>query len=185
MAPFRQARLISVVLLFATLAAGFLIGVAWSERGSDAPAEPMQAVEPDEQAREAENTDDPGRDSERERRRPVIFELNLDSAQRARLETQRAYFSEAFDGLNEEMRREEGRRRGQLRGAAWDSIRAVLRPDQLATYDSLLTARFSRGNRNDTTRSDGDRNDGRDRSRRPDGPGGDRPPHIPKYWKDH
>ena len=183
MAPFRQARLMSVVLLFATLTAGFLVGVAWSKRGSDAPSVPMEVVEPGGQTLGAEDADDPGPDSGRERRRPVIFDLPLDSAQLARLEAQRAHFSEAFDGLNEEMRREEGRRRGQLRREAWDSIRAVLRPDQLATYDSLLTARNSRGDRDDTTRNDGGRRN--DRDRRPDGQEGNRRPHIPEYWKDH
>ena len=170
MAPFKQARLMSVVLLFATLAAGILIGVAWSERGSDTAAVPMDEVEPAPQTPDAEDADDPDPDGGRVRRRPVIFELDLDSAQLARLDGQRQYLIQQSEVLDEEMQAlsdEIRRRQRELRRAAWDSIRAVLRPEQTARYDSLLTARFSRG---DSTRSDGDRGNSRDRGRRPDSP---------------
>ena len=181
MAPFKQARLMSVVLLFATLAAGILIGVAWSERGSDTAAVPMEDIEPAPQVADADDADDPDRDNERERRRPVIFEMDLDSTQIDRLEGQYQYFREQFDELDGEMQREMGRRRGQLRRVAWDSIRAVLRPEQVPVYDSLLTARYSR---NDTTRSDGGRGNSRDRGRRPDSQDGNRRPHFSEHWKD-
>ena len=181
MAPFKQARLMSVVLLFFTLAAGILIGVAWSERGSDTAAVPMEDIEPAPQVADADDADDPDRDNERERRRPVIFEMDLDSAQIDRLEGQYQYFREQFDELDDDMQREMGRRRAQLRRAAWDSIRAVLRPEQVPVYDSLLTARYTR---NDTTRGDGDRSNDRDRGRRPDSQDGNRRPHFNEHWKD-
>jgi hypothetical protein len=172
----------SVVLLFATLAAGILIGVAWSERGSDTAAVPMADVDPAPQAPDGEDAEEPDPDGGRERRRPVIFELDLDTAQLNRLETQRQYYREQFEQLDGEMQREMGRKRGQLRRAAWDSVRAVLRPEQVPMYDSLLTARYSR---NDTTRSEGGRGNGRDRGRRPDGQDGNRRPFGPQHWKDY
>ena len=181
MAPFKQARLMSVVLLFFTLAAGILIGVAWSERGSDTAAAPMEDIEPAPQVADADDADDPDRNDERGRGRPVIFEMDLDSTQIDRLEWQYQYFREQFDELDGEMEREMGRRRAQLRRAAWDSIRAVLRPEQVPVYDSLLTARYTR---NDTTRGDGDRSNGRDRGRRPDSQDGNRRPHFSEHWKD-
>ena len=188
MAPFKQARLISVVLLFATLAAGILIGIAWSERGSDTAAVPVEDVEPTAEAPDPEDTDDPDPDEERGRRRPVIFELDLDSSQLARLEELRQYFMQEFDAFSQELEaldEQMDARRWELRRAARDSTRAVLRPDQLATYDSLLTARYSRGNRNDTTGSDGGRGDGRERGRRPDGQDGNRHSQFPEFWKDY
>ncbi len=201
MAPFKQARLMSVVLLFATFAAGILIGIAWSERGSGADAVPMEGLETARQTAGAEGADDTGAGAERAdsgearpdgnrgSRRPLIFEVDLDSVQLARLDENYQHFTREFEAFSRELEalddRMEARRR-ELRRAAWDSTRAVLRPDQLAMYDSLLSARYSRGNRNDTTRSDGDRGSGRDRSRRPDGQDGNRRPHFPeKYWKGH
>ena len=201
MAPFKQARLMSMVLLFATFAAGILIGIAWSERGSDADAVPMGGLETARQNSGTEGADDTGAGAERAdsgearpegnrgRRRPLIFEVDLDSVQLARLDENYQHFTREFEAFSQELEalddRMEARRR-ELRRAAWDSTRAVLRPDQLARYDSLLSARYSRGNRNDTTRSDGDRGNDRDRSRRPDGQDGSRRPHFPeKYWKGH
>lgn len=200
MAPFKQARLMSVVLLFATFAAGILIGVAWSERGNDADAVPMEGLETARQTTDTEGTDDAGAgaepadsggartDGNRGRRRPVIFELDLDSGQLARLDEAYQYFTQEFEAFSRELEELDDRmdaRRWELRRAARDSTRAVLRPDQLARYDSLLTARYSRGNRNDTTRSDGDRGSGRDRGSRPNGENNNRHPYIPKPWKDH
>ncbi|MDE2652929.1 MAG: hypothetical protein OXI71_03850 [Gemmatimonadota bacterium] len=188
MAPFKQARLMSVVLLFATLAAGILIGVAWSERGSDVDVLSVEVVEPAAEAPDTEEAEAPDPDDERERRRPVIFELDLDSDQLARLEELRQHFMQEFEAFSQELEALDERmdaRRWELRRAARDSTRAVLRPDQLARYDSLLNARYSRGNRNDTTRSDGGRGEGRDRGRRPDSQDGNHHPHFPKFWKEY
>lgn len=183
MAPFRQARLMSVVLLFATLSAGVLIGVAWSERGGDMDAIPLEGVEPTRQtAADGDASAEPADsgaarpDGNRGRRRPVIYELDLDSVQLARLDGLRRSFSQEFERLDDER----DRRARELRRAVWDSTRAVLRPGQLAMYDSLLTAR---SNRNDTIGGDG-RDDDSDRRRRPEGQDGNHRPYTPKPWKD-
>lgn len=185
MAPFKQARLMSVVLLFATLAAGILIGVAWSERGRDTV--PLETVQPTAQPTGTDDTGDPAdsagarSDGNRERRPPVIFELDLDPAQETELEEVRQSFIQQWGELEDEMKEEADRRERELRRAAWEATRAVLRPDQLARYDSLLTARYSR---RDSIRGDGGRGNGRDRSRRPDGQENNRGPFGPKHWKD-
>lgn len=183
MARFRQARLMSVVLLFATLAAGILIGVAWSERGRDTV--PLETVQPTAQPTGTDDTGDPAdsagtrSDGDRERYRPVIFQLDLDPAQETELEELRETFIRQWGELEDEMKEEADRRERELRRAAWEATRAVLRPDQLARYDSLLTAR------RDSIRGDGGRGNGRDRSRRPDGQDNNRRPFGPEHWKDY
>ncbi len=182
MSPFRQARLMSVVLLFVTLAAGILVGVAWSERDRDETATPPDEVEQAARTPAADDPDDPGQDRDRERRPPVIFELDLDPEQRARLEGMGELFTREWEALDEEMHQEMRRRQRELRRAAWDSTRAVLRPDQLARYDSLLTARYAR---RDSIRGGGGRGNDSDRGRRPDDQNNNRRPFSPEHWKDH
>ena len=203
MAPFKQARLMSVVLLFLTLAAGILIGMAWSERGGDGDSVPMEVLGPaqptddPEEPADADQGDDPeARDATRDerpegerRRGPVIYELDLEPDQRTTVDGLIQHFRIGLEELDDEMAAEMWRRRGALASALRDSIKAVLRPEQAALYDSLLTVRYSRSgsDRGDRGRDgdgrgdgrerdrDGDgRDDGRERDRHPDGRGDER-----------
>ena len=165
MAPFKQARALSIALLFLTLAAGVLIGIAWNERRSTAAPEPVEVVGPAGDARETDDTEAPGgdetaEDDERGRRRPVIYDLDLDPAQSTRVDEIVQHFMHNWEDLDEEMQRETWRRRGVMRLAVLDSIKSILRPEQLVVYDSLLAVRFS-PNRG--------RGESRERGRRPDG----------------
>lgn len=187
MAPFKQARLMSVVLLFLTLAAGVLIGMAWSERAGEGDSVPMEVLSPADQTGDPEEPadadagDDPesrddtrGERPEGERRRgPVIYELDLEPDQRTTVDGLIQHFRIGLEELDDEMTAEMWRRRGALASALRDSIKAVLRPEQAALYDSLLTVRYSRSgdDRGDRGRDGDGRGDGRERDRDDDGSG--------------
>lgn len=154
----QQARFISVVLLFVTLAAGFMLGMAWDAR------RPAQTGVPDEVVEIAPpEPEEPAEEEGAERERgPVIYEVVMQPEQRAAVDEIIVHFQSSMDGLRETARRDYNRNRTDLLMATQNSIRAVLNADQIAEYDSLLVVRYSpdRG--------------GRDRSRR-DGSGDERP----------
>ena len=149
----QQARLISVVLLFVTLAAGFMLGMAWDARrpaqtGAVEEVVELPAPEEDESAGEG----DTGR-----QRGPVIYEVVMQPEQRAAVDEIIVHFSSSMDALRETARRDYNRERTDLLMATRDSIRAVLNPDQIAEYDSLLAVTYSpdRG-RDGSRRNDSD-----------------------------
>lgn len=152
----QQARLISIILLFATLAAGFMLGMAWDARrpaqtGAVEEVVEIPAPEEDESARES--------DTERQRE-PVIYEVVMQPEQRAAVDEIIVHFSSSMDALRENARRDYNRARTDLLMATRDSIRAVLNPDQIAEYDSLLAVHYppDRGSR-DRSRRDGSGDD--------------------------
>ncbi len=156
----QQARFISVVLLFVTLAAGFMLGMAWDARRPAQTGTPevvaIQTPDPEETEEDAEQGD-----AERQRG-PVIYEVVMQPGQRAAVDEIIVHFRSSMDALRETARQDYDRERMDLLMATQDSIKAVLNADQIAEYDSLLAVRYSpdRGERGDSRR---------------DGPDGERP----------
>lgn len=148
----QQARLISVVLLFVTLAAGFMLGMAWDARRPIQTGAIEEVVEVP--AREEDESAEEG-DGERQRG-PVIYEVVMEPGQRAAVDEIIVHFQSSMDALRETARRDYNRQQMDLLMATRDSIRAVLNPDQIAEYDSLLAVHYS-PNRGDR---DGSRRDG-------------------------
>ncbi len=151
----QKARLISVVLLFATLAAGFMLGMAWDARrpaqaGTVEEVVEIPAPEEDESAGEG--------DAERQRD-PVIYEVVMQPEQRAAVDEIIVHFSSSMDALRETARQDYNRRRMDLLMATQDSIKAVLDPDQIAEYDSLLAVRYSPDRSRDGSRRNGSGDD--------------------------
>lgn len=161
MAPFKQARVASVLLLSLTLAAGVLIGVAWSERSAGALDDPVEIVGQPADVARPDMAEQPAEEDERESRPPTIYELDLNPEQRGHVDELVQHFQQGLEVLDAEMERELWRRRGRLASAVRDSIKSVLRPEQVMVYDSLLAERYGSGRRN----RDDDRGDGRDRDR--------------------
>ncbi len=127
MASLGKARFVSFALLLLTFAAGVLAGVAWWGNRADPPPVAEEGGE--------------GQRG-REGRRLVIDEVGLEPAKRAEVDEIVQHYRATMRELNEEIDAEfEPRRRGLIR-ATLDSIRSVLAPEQLATYDSLRAARF-------------------------------------------
>ncbi|MCY4400241.1 MAG: hypothetical protein OXE96_13025 [Gemmatimonadetes bacterium] len=149
MAGLGKARVLSIALLLLTFAAGVLAGVAWrGNRPASPPAEEESAEE----------------QSDRDGRRLVIDEVGLEPAKRAEVDEIVRHYRATMRALNDEFDAAfEPRRRGLVR-ATLDSIRSILSPEQLATYDSLRANRV-RG-RNENSDSAGDRDRGRS-DRRP------------------
>lgn len=146
----QQARFISVVLLFVTLAAGFMLGMAWDARRPAPPAPVEEVVElPVEEADESAEQEDTER-----QRGPVIYEVVMQPEQRAAVDEIIVHFRSSMDALRETARQDYDRERMDLLMATQDSIKAVLNADQIAEYDSLLAARYSpdRGERGDSRR---------------------------------
>ena len=157
----QQARFISVVLLFVTLAAGFMLGMAWDARRPTETGAVEEVVElPVEEADETAEQ----RDTERQRG-PVIYEVVMQPAQRAAVDEIIVHFQSSMEALREGARRDYDRDRMDLLMATQDSIKAVLNADQIAEYDSLLAVRYSpdRGDQDDSRR------DGPDDERRGEG----------------
>ena len=127
MAGLGKARVVSFALLLLTFAAGILAGLAW--RGDQADSPPVAEERAEEQRG-------------REGRRLVIDEVGLEPVKRAEVDDIVQHYRATMRALNEEIEAEyEPRRRGLIR-ATLDSIRSVLAPEQLATYDSLRAVRF-------------------------------------------
>ena len=141
MAYLKQARVLSVALLFLTAAAAFLAGVAW--KGSQAAAGSPEEGE----AAEGEAGEERGRPS----RRLVIDEVGLEPAKRAEVQEIIQHFRAQMRALDEEFRETYQPRQRDLFRLSMDSIKAILEPAHWATYDSLLTIRFrNRGNGRDS-----------------------------------
>ena len=152
----QQARLISVVLLFVTLAAGFMLGMAWDSRRSSpdgAPEEVVEIATPEPEEPEEEDTE--------RQRGPVIYEVGMEPGQRAAVDEIIGHFRSSLDALRDDAERDYNRNRRDIVMATQDAIKAVLNSDQIAEYDSLLAVRYA-PNR-------GDRDGGRRGSRRDDG----------------
>ena len=156
----QQARFISVVLLFVTLAAGFMLGMAWDARRLAQSGAVEEVVEiPVEEADESAE-----QDTERQRG-PVIYEVVMQPEQRAAVDEIIVHFRSSMDALRETARRDYDRDRMDLLMATQESSKAVLNADQIAEYDSLLAVRYppNRGDRDDSRR------DGPDDERRGEG----------------
>lgn len=162
MAAFKQARVASVLLLVLTLGAGVLIGMAWTERQSAADGDPIEIVEQPGAAEQPDMADEPSGESERQPRPPTIYELDLDPGQREHVDELIQHFRQGLEDLDTEMERELWRRRGRLASAVRDSIKSILRPEQVMVYESLLAERYGRDRRG--------RGDGRGRGPRPENP---------------
>lgn len=155
----QQARLISVVLLFVTLAAGFMLGMAWDSRRSSPDGAPEEVVEI--ATPEPEEPEEPEEEDTERQRGPVIYEVGMEPDQRAAVDEIIGHFRSSLDVLRDDAERDYNRNRRDIVMATQDAIKAVLNSDQIAEYDSLLAVRYA-PNR-------GDRDGGRRGSRRDDG----------------
>lgn len=135
-----SARLLSVVLLSLVLGAGFLMGLAWN--GSEAAA---GVVEP--------QADSP----EPERRGRMIDQVGLDALQREEVDRIVEQMRVRMRELDREFQEAHRPRRGEIIQQTRDSLKAVLAPDQVILYDSLLDAR-------DRERRERERQERRERS---------------------
>ncbi len=152
----RRARLLSILLLATTLAAGVMLGRAWSVRAPlpDAPAPADLVSEPEPEPEETDPAEDAAAegeergDGERRNREPVIYEVGLEASQRESVDRIITHFRERSRSLNREMRDRYDREQAALFSATRDSLRAVLNPEQIVRYDSLLAVRYG-GERED------------------------------------
>ncbi|NNF28286.1 MAG: hypothetical protein HKN73_13765 [Gemmatimonadetes bacterium] len=120
-------RLVSLVLLGLVLATGFLMGMAWDGTGIPQVAE-QPAVPPDE--------------AEPERRTRLVDQLGLAETQRVEVERIIEHYRVQMKALDEEFQEVYRPRRSELIRVTRDSIKAVLNPNQVMLYDSLLEARY-------------------------------------------
>lgn len=159
MAAFKQARVASVVLLLLTLAAGVLMGMAWSERRGRAVVEPVPLEEPPtpSQAARPDTADESRDEGDRPSRQPVIYDLDLDLGQREQVDMMIQHFRQSWENLDNEMDRQLGSSRRQLSSTLRDSLKSILRPEQAVVYDSLLAERYGRDRRGRGEDRDGDR----------------------------
>lgn len=159
MAAFKQARVASVLLLVLTLAAGVLMGMAWSERRGGAVVEPVALEEssPSDEATRPDSADESRDGGDRSRRPPVIYELDLDPVQREHVDEMIQHFRQGWEDLDNEMDRELWSRRRQMSFTLRDSLKSILRPEQAVVYDSLLAERYGRDRRGRGEDGDGDR----------------------------
>ena len=144
MAQDKRARLISVLLLVLTLVVGFMFGLAWSSRQpTDAfPVEETAETGAEPEAEETIEQADTARN-----RGPVIYEVQMDPNQRAGVDEIIRHLRSNMRALNDEAQEDYqryDRSRTMLLAATQDSIKAILNPDQIAEYDSLLEARYPR-----------------------------------------
>ncbi len=155
-----RERLISVVLLGLTFAVGFMFGLAWDARqGADvAPVE--EAAEPAEAAEVAVEpaATDSAEEANADRGRAVIYEVGMEPAQHNAVDEIIGHFRSEWAAI-EEARHEHNRMQRSLIADAQDSIRAILTPQQIAVYDSLLAVHYPR---NRDGRGDGRRERRRD-----------------------
>ncbi len=138
----RRARILSVLLLASTLAAGIMLGLAWSARTPPAALpEPGDPPDPAEVAASDTASARTGGD-ERRFRAPVIHQVGLNADQRTHVDRIIAHFRAAARTLNREMRARYDREQSALLEATRDSLRAVLREEQIVRYDSLLAVHY-------------------------------------------
>ena len=137
-----RARLISVLLLGLTLAVGFMFGLAWDAR------QPVDAIPVDETVESAVEPDpeaeEPAEETNASRGRgPAIYEVGLEPEQRADVDEIIGHFRNRWVAI-EEAREEYDQRQRALFVETQDSIKAILNPQQIAVYDSLLAVRYPR-----------------------------------------
>ena len=162
-----RARIVALVLLGLTLTMGFMVGRAWDVVGSpegDAVAMSPETSPQGEAADQSEDEPDAAEDRQPGNeggRGPVIYQVGLHDAQRADVDEIIAHFRASMRALDEQARRDYDEKQSALLIATRDSIKAVLNPDQIARYDSLLAARYGPG---------GDDNGSSRRDRRRDDP---------------
>jgi len=146
MANDKRARLISVLLLILTFAAGYMLGLARDSRRADEAVTSVDwVVGDDEAAQEPEPPDDEPPDEQADSSRargPVIYQLGLEPAQRERVEEIIRHFRGRMRTLNRESREAYDREQTALLDATRDSIKAILSPGQVVQYDSLLAVRY-------------------------------------------
>lgn len=159
----QQARLISVVLLFVTLAAGFMLGMAWDSRRPAQDGTPEEIVELPTPEPEDAKEEEAG---ERQRG-PVIYEVGMQPGQRVAVDEIIRHFRSSMNALQDDAEQDYNRKRMDLLSATQDSLKATLNPDQVAEYDSLLAVRYS-PNRGDR---DGERRGGQRTDRSEEGEG--------------
>ena len=149
-AQHNRARLISLLLLGLTLAVGFMFGMAWD---AHQPADVVPVEETAESAVEPE-PEEPAEETNAGRNRgPVIYEVGLEPEQRAAVDEIIRHLRSRWTAL-EEAREEYDQRQRALVAETQDSIKAILNPQQIAQYDSLLAVRYprNRDGRGDTRR---------------------------------
>ena len=134
-----SARFLSVALLTLVLAAGFLMGMAWD--GGDAAARVVE--------------EDP-RPEEPERRSRVIDQVGLEPGQQEQVDRIVEHYRARMKDLDQEFREAYRPRQREVVRQTRDSIKAILRPEQAMLYDSLIEARYGRGNGSDGEARDGD-----------------------------
>ncbi len=157
MANDKRARLISVLLLILTFAAGYMLGLARESRRSAEAVPSVDAVVADEAAQEAASPDEAPRDEDADSsraREPVIYELGLEPEQRERVAEIIRHFRGRMRTLNRESRAAYDRDQTALLNATRDSIKSILNPVQVVQYDSLLAVRYppERGRQGDDRR---------------------------------
>lgn len=146
----RYPRAASVFLLLTTVAAGFWAGVAWQGRRATQPGDgdaTAGAQAPDGPEARAANRDGQG-EGDRERRRWVIDEIGLPPETRAQAGEIIRHFRTRMRTLDQEFQEAYRPRHAEIVRRTRDSIRSILAPEQVLTYDSLLTVRYEgRGQR--------------------------------------
>ena len=128
MASSTSTRVLAVVLLFAVMGAGFMMGMAWGD-GQAMASQVAEGEEPE----------------GRERRSLVIDEVGLEPAQREEVDRIVEHYRIQMRALNEEFRDVYRPRRGALMRGTRDSIKSILSAEQVRVYDSLLDARYGAG----------------------------------------
>ncbi len=135
-----RARLISLLLLGLTLAVGFMFGLAWDAR----QAPDVVPVEETAETVAEPDTEEPAEEASAGRGRgPVIYEVAMEPEQRAAVDEIIGHLRSRWASI-EEAREEYDRRQRALVAEAQDSIKAILNPQQIAQYDSLLAVRYPR-----------------------------------------
>lgn len=142
----RYPRLASILLLATTAAAGFLAGVAWQGGRTPAPkaAAPAKAEGVGGAETEGESRGGPG---DRERRGFVIDEIGLAPETRARADGIIRHYRTEMRTLDQEFQEAYRPRHAEIVRRARDSVRSMLTPEQVRTYDSLLAVRYERRGR--------------------------------------
>lgn len=132
MASLKKASVLSIALLVATFAAGFLGGVAWQRSNTV-----------------SSRSEDPGAEEPagRGERRMVIDDVGLEPARRAEVEEIIQHFMVHMRALNDEFEELYRPRQRELFRLTRDSIKSVLAPAERALYDSLLAERYGGGDR--------------------------------------
>ncbi|MDE2753912.1 MAG: hypothetical protein OXI83_15160 [Gemmatimonadota bacterium] len=143
-AQHNRARLISLLLLGLTLAVGFMFGLAWDARRAPDVVPDVVPVEETAETVAEPDAEEPAEEASAGRGRgPVIYEVAMEPEQRAAVDEIIGHLRSRWASI-EEAREEYDRRQRALVVEAQDSIKAILNPQQIAQYDSLLAVRYPR-----------------------------------------